>query len=74
MRIKYKRILKGLLRSWSANMSLVAVALGGLEQYKGTISGLIGPDNTGILLMAAGILGLILRAKTNESLEEKGAK
>lgn len=74
MSIKIKRILRGLLRSWSANMSMIAVVLGGLEQYRGVISSVIGSANTGFLLMAAGLLGIVLRFKTKESLEEKGIK
>ena len=74
MSIRLKRILRGLAKSWSANFSMIAVALGGLEQYAGTLSKLIGADNTGTLLMVAGIAGLALRAKTKESLEVKGTK
>ena len=74
MNIRLKRILRGLAKSWSANFSMLAVALGGLEQYAGTLSKLIGADNTGTLLMVAGIVGLMLRFKTSQSLETKGTK
>ena len=71
---KFKRIVKGALRSWTINWSMLAVFLGGLEQYSGTITSLIGKENSGIFLMIAGLVGLMLRAKTNESLEAKGTK
>lgn len=74
MSIKLKRILRGLAKSWSANFSMIAVALGGLEQYSGTLTKLIGADNAGIVLMMAGVIGLVLRFKTTQSLEEKGIK
>ncbi len=74
MPTKAKRILKGLYRSWSAHFSTIAIVLGGLEQYSGSLTNLIGAKNTGTVLMAAGIIGLALRAKTKESLETKGSK
>lgn len=74
MSIKLKRILKGLARSWSANFSLLGVMLGGLEQYNQTITGLIGAENAGLFLMVAGTIGIALRFKTEQSLEDKGAK
>lgn len=74
MSIKLKRILRGLAKSWSANMSMIAVVLGGLEQYRGVISSMIGAENTGLFLMGAGLLGIVLRFKTKDSLEEKGMK
>lgn len=74
MSIKLKRILRGLAKSWSANFSMLAVALGGLEQYGGTLTEMFGTRNAGILLMVAGVIGLMLRFKTTQSLEQKGAK
>ena len=71
---KIKRIIKGALKSWSINWSMLAVALGGLEQHSGTLTDLIGRGNAGILLMTAGIGSMLLRARTKESLEDKGAK
>lgn len=74
MSIKLKRILKGLAQSWSANFSMLIVMLGGLEQYSGTLTSLIGARYTGIVIMVGGLMGLALRFKTTQSLEEKGAK
>ena len=71
---KFKRIIKGALTSWSINWGMFAVFLGGLEQYSGTITSLIGKENSGILLMVAGLVSVVLRSRTNESLEAKGSK
>lgn len=74
MNIRLKRILKGLARSWSVNFSLLVVMLGGLEQYSGTLTLLFGAKFAGLLIMGGGLLGLALRFKTTQSLEEKGTK
>lgn len=74
MNIRLKRILRGALKSWTMHFSTIGIALGSLEMYNKTISGWIGPENAGILLMFAGIVSVILRFKTTESLEMKGIK
>lgn len=74
MSIRMKRILRGLAKSWSANFSLIVIVLGGLEQYDYVLTDLIGMRNTGLLLMFGGILGLVMRAKTTQSLEARGTK
>lgn len=71
---KVKSIIKGAMTSWTINWAMLSVALGGLEQYSGIISSLIGKENGGILLMVAGLVSAMLRAKTNQSLEAKGSK
>lgn len=71
---KIKRILRGMAKSWTANYSLFIIILGGLEQYRSTLTDIVGAKWTGIAIMVGGLLGLILRFKTKESLEDKGIK
>lgn len=73
MNPRLKRTFKGLAKSWSANFSMLVIMLGGLEQYSGTLTNLIGSKWAGIMIMVSGLLGLALRFKTTQSLEEKGS-
>lgn len=58
--------------SWSVHFSTIALMLGGLEQYNGTLTAWVGMKNAGAIIMIGALIGIALRAKTNNSLEEKG--
>ena len=73
MNPRLKRTFKGLAKSWSANFSMLVIMLGGLEQYSGTLTLLFGAKYAGLLIMVGGLLGLALRFKTTQSLEQKGS-
>lgn len=74
MRIKHKRILQGMVKSWTANAGVIMAVLGFLQTQQALITKHLGEDATGLLMMAFGMIVVALRVKTTESLETKGAK
>jgi len=69
---KMKRYFRGMWRSWSARFSYIAIALGGIDQYTGALTSWIGAKWAGAAVAIGGFIGLVLRAKTTKSLEERG--
>lgn len=74
MNIATKRWLRGLSRSWTAHAGTYIAVVGYLQTQDKLIDKWLGPDATGSLMMLFGLIVVILRAKTSESLSAKGAK
>ena len=74
MNITTKRWLRGLSRSWTAHAGTYIAVVGYLQTQDKLIDRYLGADATGILMMVFGLIVVILRAKTSESLSAKGAK
>ena len=74
MSLRLKRILRGLRRSWTANAGLVIAGLGALQANSEILRGLLSPAVYGWLMVGIGIAVVVLRIKTTESVESKGAK
>ena len=70
--VKTKRILRGLMRSWTANTGTILAVLGYLQTQDKLLTQWFGPDALGQIMMGFGLLIVILRAKTTKSLETKG--
>jgi hypothetical protein len=66
------RVLRGLIRSWTAHLGVWLAVLGYLQTQDKLLTQYFGPDAMGIILFVAGLLVVALRAKTNESLASKG--
>lgn len=74
MPIKFKRWLKGLLKSWQINIGHICAGLAFVEAQHGLLSRWLGEDSTATVLGLSALTLYLLRAKTSESLESKGAK
>ena len=72
MNLRTKRILRGLMKSWTANTGTILAVLGYLQTQNELLTKWVGPDAIGGIMMLFGVLIVALRAKTTESLESKG--
>lgn len=74
MSTRFKRWLKGLSRSLTVQ-SAALIAVAGYFQTQGKwLTKVFGEDTTGHIMMLLGLLMVLLRIKTTESLESKGSK
>ncbi len=74
MSLATKRWLRGLSRSWTAHAGTYIDVVGYLQTQDKLIDRYLGADATGILMMVFGLIVVVLRAKTSESLTAKGSK
>ncbi len=74
MNITTKRWLRGLSRSWTAHAGTYIAIVGYLQTQDKLIDRYLGADATGILMMLFGLIVVVLRARTTESLAAKGSK
>lgn len=74
MSIATKRWLRGLSRSWTAHAGTYIAVVGYLQTQDKLIDRYLGADATGILMMLFGLIVVVLRARTTESLSAKGAR
>ena len=74
MNITTKRWKRGLSRSWTAHAGTYLAIVGYLQTQDKLIDRYLGADATGILMMVFGLIVVVLRAKTSESLTAKGSK
>lgn len=74
MNIRVRRFLKGLLKSWQMNVGHICMAMAYVESQHQLLSHSLGKDSTATVLGLGAFVLYLLRAKTNESLEEKGSK
>ena len=74
MSIKMKRWLRGLSRSLTVHSASLVMIVGYFQTQDKFITKTFGEDVTGQIMMLLGLLMVLLRAKTNESLASKGAK
>ncbi len=74
MSIATKRWLRGLSRSWTAHAGTYIAIVGYLQTQDKLIDRYLGADATGILMMLFGLIVVVLRARTTESLSTKGAR
>ena len=74
MNITTKRWMRGLSRSWTAHAGTYIAIVGYLQTQDKLIDRYLGADATGILMMVFGLIVVVLRAKTSESLTAKGSK
>lgn len=74
MNITTKRWLRGMSRSWTAHAGTYIAIVGYLQTQDKLIDRYLGADATGILMMVFGLIVVVLRARTTESLTAKGAK
>lgn len=74
MSITTKRFWRGFLRSWTAHAGVYIAVLGYLQTQDKLIDKYLGADATGIMMMLFGALVVGLRAKTTQSLTDKGAR
>jgi hypothetical protein len=72
--IRTKRWLRGLARSWTAHAGTLVLVVRYLQGQTDWITQHFGESATGDVLMGLGLLMIVLRAKTTQSLESKGAK
>ena len=71
---KSRRIIRGLLRSWTAHTGTYLALLGYLQTQDKILEKWFGPDALGVILVVVGFLMVGLRAKTNQSLVDRGQK
>ena len=74
MNITTKRWLRGMSRSWTAHAGTYIAIVGYLQTQDKLIDKYLGADATGILMMLFGLIVVLLRARTTESLAAKGSK
>lgn len=74
MNLKQRRILRGFLRSWTAHAGVILAVLGYLQTQGDALTALLGESGTGLVMMLMGAVVVALRARTHESLEQKGAR
>lgn len=74
MSIKWKRLLRGLLRSWQINVGHLVLALAYLETQDQFLARHLGPEATADLLVVFGLVLYVLRTKTSDSLERRGMR
>jgi hypothetical protein len=67
-----QRILRGLMRSYTAHAGTWLLVIGYLQGQDKQITAWFGPDAMSNIMMVFGLLVILLRAKTNESLEARG--
>ena len=72
MNIRTKRFIRGLAKSWTAYTGTILAVLGYLQTQSELLAKWFGPDALGAIMMLFGVLIVALRAKTTESLEDKG--
>ena len=74
MSLATKRWLRGLARSWTAHAGTYIAIVGYLQTQDKLIDKYLGADATGVLMMLFGLVVIVLRSKTKESLAEKGSR
>lgn len=74
MNIKTRRWLKGLSKSLTVHAGTLVLLVGYLQGQDAWLTRHLGESATGDVLMGLGVLMILLRAKTSESLESKGAR
>ncbi len=74
MSLATKRWLRGMSRSWTAHAGTYIAIVGYLQTQDKLIDRYLGADATGILMMLFGLIVVVLRARTTESLSAKGAR
>jgi len=74
MSIRFRRWLKGLMKSLTVHAGTLVLIVGYLQGQGEWLTKTFGPDAAGNTLMGLGVLMILLRVKTTESLESKGAK
>lgn len=74
MSIRTRRWLRGLSRSLTVHAGTLVLVVGYLQGQTAWITRHFGAAATGDVLMILGLLMIVLRAKTTQSLESKGAK
>jgi hypothetical protein len=72
MNIRTRRWLKGLSRSLTVHAGTLVLVVGYLQGQTEWITRHFGETATGDVLMGLGVLMILLRAKTTQSLESKG--
>ena len=72
MTLSTKRWLRGMLRSWTAHTGVYLAVLGYLQTQDKLLTQWFGADAMGQIMMLFGLLVVVLRAKTNQSVEDKG--
>ena len=60
------------MKSWTVHAGTILAVLGYLQTQGEQLAKWFGPDAMGSLMMLFGLLIVALRAKTTESLEDKG--
>jgi hypothetical protein len=74
MNIRTRRWLKGMSKSLTVHAGTLVLVVGYLQGQTEWITRHFGEAATGDVLMGLGVLMILLRAKTTQSLESKGAK
>ena len=74
MSLATRRLLRGLSRSWTAHAGTYIAIVGYLQTQDKLIDKYLGADATGVLMMLFGLVVIVLRSKTKESLAEKGSR
>lgn len=75
MNVRQRRWLRGFLKSWTVHSGTYLAVLGYLQTQDKIIDRYLGPDATGLIMVAFGLLVVILRSfKTSETLESKGGR
>lgn len=74
MNIRTRRWLKGLSKSLTVHAGTLVLVVGYLQGQDAWLTNTFGESVTGDILMGLGVLMILLRAKTSESLESKGAR
>ena len=72
--LRIKRALRGALRSWTTHAGVYIAVIGYLQTQDKLIDKYLGADATGVLMMLFGLVVIVLRSKTKESLAEKGSR
>jgi hypothetical protein len=72
--IRLKRWLKGMSKSLTVHAGTLVLVVGYLQGQDAWITRHFGESATGDVMMGLGVLMILLRAKTSESLESKGSK
>lgn len=72
MSISTKRFLRGLMKSWTVHAGTYMAVIGYLQTQNKLIEQWFGADALGIIMMVFGLLAVVLRAKTTDSLENRG--
>lgn len=65
------KTLEGAIASKTMWFSAVLAVLGLVEQYQGLLTGLLGADKMGVVLLVVSVVTAALRAVTNSSLKDK---
>ena len=63
--------MNGALKSKTMWFSVALAALGALEMQSALLSGLVGPQNFGAVMVAISVVTAVLRVVTTQALSEK---